>query len=86
MVGDFPRKFKPPTEINETKWDVFESIETATNFLDFFRNYSIKEYFKSEPIPVTNEGQVKIVVYDTFEEIVEDKNQDVLLFWFSPFC
>jgi thiol-disulfide isomerase/thioredoxin len=45
---------------------------------------------KSEPVPrgVTEEfdGEVRVIVGDTFEEIVKDPTKDVLVEFYAPWC
>ncbi|XP_028819306.1 protein disulfide-isomerase A3-like isoform X2 [Denticeps clupeoides] len=52
---------------------------------DFFAG-QLKPYVKSEAIPATNKGPVKVVVADTFEEIVNDPEKDVLIEFYAPWC
>lgn len=41
---------------------------------------------KSQPVPKNNKGPVKIVVGKTFDEIVIDENNDVLVEFYAPWC
>ncbi|KAI5106166.1 hypothetical protein C0J45_3863 [Silurus meridionalis] len=60
--------------------------KSLVNFLeDYFAN-QLKRYIKSEPVPETNEGPVKVVVADTFDEIVNDSEKDVLVEFYAPWC
>uniref|UniRef100_A0A4W4GCZ6 Protein disulfide-isomerase n=1 Tax=Electrophorus electricus TaxID=8005 RepID=A0A4W4GCZ6_ELEEL len=55
----------------------------------FLENYfagRLKQYIKSEAAPESNDGPVKVVVADTFEEIVNDPEKDVLLEFYAPWC
>lgn len=61
----------------------FDSIK---NFADGFLEDKLKPFLKSEPIPETNDGDVKIVVGDNFDEIVLDESKDVLLELYAPWC
>ncbi|KAF9581635.1 protein disulfide-isomerase precursor [Lunasporangiospora selenospora] len=47
---------------------------------------SIAPSVKSEAIPETNDGPVKVVVAHTYKEIVEDKEKDVLIEFYAPWC
>ncbi|KAI3849768.1 hypothetical protein MKW98_026682 [Papaver atlanticum] len=46
----------------------------------------LKPFFKSDPIPETNDGDVKIVVGDNFDAVVLDESKDVLLEIYAPWC
>ena len=47
----------------------------------------VKEYIKSEPIPLDNDERlVKVVVGDTFNKIVNDESKDVLIVLHVPHC
>ncbi|KAF9993089.1 protein disulfide-isomerase precursor, partial [Modicella reniformis] len=41
---------------------------------------------KSEAIPESNDGPVKVVVAHTYKEIVEDMDKDVLIEFYAPWC
>ncbi|KAM9068347.1 protein disulfide-isomerase A3 [Sarcophilus harrisii] len=54
----------------------------------FLQNYfdgNLRRYLKSEPIPETNDGPVKIVVAENFDEIV-NTDKDVLIEFYAPWC
>jgi len=44
------------------------------------------EYIKSAPKPKSNNGPVKVVVGTTFDEIVNDPENDVLIEFYAPWC
>lgn len=76
-VGDEPKKYIFTEGITK------ESIQKfGANFLED----KIKPFYKSEPVPETNNGDVKIVVGDTFDDIVLDESKDVLLEIHAPWC
>ncbi|KAF9947169.1 protein disulfide-isomerase precursor, partial [Modicella reniformis] len=47
---------------------------------------TVEPSIKSEPIPETNDGPVKVVVAHTYKEIVEDLDKDVLIVFYAPWC
>ncbi|KAF7823408.1 protein disulfide isomerase-like 1-4 [Senna tora] len=55
-------------------------------FGDNFLEDKLKPSYKSDPVPETNDGDVKIVVGDNFDEIVLDESKDVLLEIYAPWC
>ncbi|WCJ41028.1 Protein disulfide isomerase-like 1-4 [Euphorbia peplus] len=61
----------------------FEKLKVFGN--DFIED-KLKPFFKSDPIPETNDGDVKIVVGNNFDEIVLDESKDVLLEIYAPWC
>ncbi|KPP78309.1 hypothetical protein Z043_102197 [Scleropages formosus] len=52
---------------------------------DYFAG-KLKRFLKSEPRPENNNGPVKVVVAETFEEIVNDPTKDVLIEFYAPWC
>ncbi|KAJ4910971.1 Protein disulfide isomerase-like 1-4 [Raphanus sativus] len=55
-------------------------------FGEEFLSDKLKPFYKSDPIPENNDGDVKIVVGDNFDEIVLDESKDVLLEVYAPWC
>uniref|UniRef100_A0A4X1VB20 Protein disulfide-isomerase n=1 Tax=Sus scrofa TaxID=9823 RepID=A0A4X1VB20_PIG len=55
-------------------------------FLQDYFDGNLKRYLKSEPIPESNDGPVKVVVAENFDEIVNDENKDVLIEFYAPWC
>ncbi|KAF9426394.1 protein disulfide-isomerase precursor [Podila epigama] len=54
----------------------------ATGVLDG----SLEPSIKSEAIPESNDGPVKVVVADSYKEIVENQDKDVLIEFYAPWC
>ncbi|KAM6900062.1 protein disulfide isomerase family A, member 8 [Xenentodon cancila] len=52
---------------------------------DYFADH-LKRYIKSEPIPEKNSAPVKVVVAESFDDIVNDPSKDVLIQFYSPLC
>ncbi|KAI3799723.1 hypothetical protein L1987_35022 [Smallanthus sonchifolius] len=62
---------------------------TLNNIKSFGENFlqdNLKPFYKSDPIPETNDGDVKIVVGNNFDEIVLDESKDVLLEIYASWC
>ncbi|XP_048883078.1 protein disulfide isomerase family A, member 7 isoform X2 [Brienomyrus brachyistius] len=55
-------------------------------FLEDYFAGRVKRYIKSERPPETNSGSVKVVVAETFQEIVNDPAKDVLIEFYAPWC
>ena len=62
------------------------SVENLEKFTNQFKNKELKPYIKSEPLPVENNGPVKVVVGENFEAIVNDPTKDVLIEFYAPWC
>jgi len=62
------------------------SIESLRTFVKNFIDNKLKPYIKSEPLPDNSNSAVKVVVGENFNEIVMDKNKDVLLEIYAPWC
>ncbi|XP_048338014.1 protein disulfide-isomerase A3 [Sphaerodactylus townsendi] len=55
-------------------------------FLQDYFDGNLKRYLKSEPIPENNDGPVKVVVAENFDELVNDGSKDVLVEFYAPWC
>ncbi|XP_068693419.1 protein disulfide-isomerase A3-like [Montipora foliosa] len=62
------------------------SVDNFRAFLNQYFNAELKPYIKSEAIPEDNDGPVKVVVGQTFDEIVNDPSKDVLIEFYAPWC
>ncbi|XP_022970462.1 protein disulfide isomerase-like 1-4 [Cucurbita maxima] len=73
----------------DSKKFVLDKDVTLENIKAFGENFledKLKPFYKSDPIPETNDGDVKIVVGNNFDEIVLDESKDVLLEIYAPWC
>ncbi len=61
-------------------------IDDLEEGLTKFLSDDLKAYYKSEPIPETNDEPVKIVVGNSFEEMVLKSDKFVLLEAYAPWC
>lgn len=63
------------------------TAETLTKHLEGFVAGTIKPHFKSEPIPKDDPSQpIVTLVHDNFDKIAMDKNKDVLVEIYAPWC
>ncbi|XP_020215222.1 protein disulfide isomerase-like 1-4 [Cajanus cajan] len=62
------------------------TVDTITAFGKDFLEDKLKPFLKSDPVPESNDGDVKIVVGNSFDEIVLDESKDVLLEVYAPWC
>ncbi|XP_068595116.1 protein disulfide-isomerase A3 [Brachionichthys hirsutus] len=62
------------------------SMDALQSFLKDYFAGSLKPYLKSEPVPESNDGPVKVVVAENFDEIVNDDSKDVLIEFYAPWC
>lgn len=62
------------------------SVEGLTQALDDFKADKLTPYFKSAPAPGTNNDPVKVVVGDTFNDMVINNDDYVLLESYAPWC
>ncbi|CAI9105099.1 OLC1v1003953C1 [Oldenlandia corymbosa var. corymbosa] len=60
------------------------TLDNIKVFASDFLEDKLKPFYKSDPIPEMNDGDVKIVVGNNFDEIVLDDSKDVLLEVNSP--
>jgi len=56
------------------------------SWIQSFLDGSLKPTIKSEPIPESNDGPVKILVANNFDQIVKDETKDVLVEFYAPWC
>ncbi|KAL2897369.1 Protein disulfide isomerase-like 1-3, partial [Bienertia sinuspersici] len=90
VVGESPRVVAYTGNADRRKF-FMDGDMTSDNIKLFVENFlthrhRLKPFYKSDPIPETNDGDVKIVVGETFQEIVLDEAKDVLLEIYAPWC
>ncbi|KAJ2356188.1 protein disulfide-isomerase precursor [Coemansia sp. RSA 2618] len=76
--------------IQHTKYPFSQSKPVSEaevrRFVGSFAEGRIAPYYKSEPIPESNDGSVFVLVSKQFNEVVFDKTKDVLLLFHAPWC
>uniref|UniRef100_A0A2K5DRX6 Protein disulfide-isomerase A3 n=1 Tax=Aotus nancymaae TaxID=37293 RepID=A0A2K5DRX6_AOTNA len=55
-------------------------------FLQDYFDGNLKRHLKSETIPESNDGPVKVVVAENFDKIVNNEDKDVLIEFYAPWC
>ncbi|XP_023751529.1 protein disulfide isomerase-like 1-4 [Lactuca sativa] len=88
ITGDAPQVIGY-TGNDDGKKFVFDQDLTFENLKAFgegFLDEKLKAFYKSDPIPENNDGDVKIVVGNNFDDIVLDESKDVLLEIYAPWC
>ncbi|KAJ7418709.1 Protein disulfide-isomerase A4 [Willisornis vidua] len=60
--------------------------DVLREFVLAFKKGKLKPIVKSQPVPKNNKGPVKVVVGKTFDTIVMDPKNDVLIEFYAPWC
>ena len=76
-------KYSPNSEVLD---DMDDFEETLEEFVDAYLAGKLKSRRKSAPVPKKQIGPVKVVVGETFNNIVLDKKKDVLIEFYAPWC
>ncbi|XP_023653541.1 protein disulfide-isomerase A3-like [Paramormyrops kingsleyae] len=83
----------PVVGIRTTKGDKYVMQEEFSRdgkalerFLQDYFDGNLKRYLKSEPIPESNDGPVKVLVAENFDQIVNADDKDVLIEFYAPWC
>ena len=76
-TGQYIKKYKMEEDLNE---------KNILKFVDNWENKKIKSYVKSEDIPKDNNGDVFIIVGNTFEKEVINNKKDIMVLFYSPWC
>jgi protein disulfide isomerase family A protein 3 len=62
------------------------SVENLESFLKAYEAGTLEPYLKSEPVPDSNDGPVKVAVAKNFQSLVTDSAKDVLIEFYAPWC
>lgn len=87
-ITEFPRVVVN-TKMGDKKNYIYDGEMTQDKILNFINQVKageVQAHLKSEPTPENNDGPVKIVTGNTFEELVFTKDKDVLLEIYAPWC
>ncbi|XP_021767568.1 protein disulfide isomerase-like 1-3 [Chenopodium quinoa] len=88
VEGDAPRVLAYTGNDDRRKFFLDGDItsDSVKLFSENFLADKLEPFYKSDPIPENNHGDVKIVVGKNFDEIVMDESKDVLLEIYAPWC
>lgn len=88
VTGDAPKvlAYSGTEDARKYVLDGEVTLDKLKDFGEGFVEGTLKPVYKSDPIPETNDGDVKIVVGNNFDEIVLDESKDVLLEIYAPWC
>jgi len=62
------------------------NIDNIKQFASNYLSGKLTPYFKSEPVPDSNDGPLITVVGSTFDDIVLDDSKNVLIEFYAPWC
>lgn len=62
------------------------SIENLLTFAKDLLDGKLEPFIKSEPVPASNDGPVKVAVGKNFKELVTDSDRDALIEFYAPWC
>jgi protein disulfide-isomerase A1 len=63
-----------------------ESLSDVSKFISMYKQGKLMPSMKSEPIPTNNNGPVTTIVGKTFDKLVTNNNEDVLIEFYAPWC
>mmetsp|Transcript_34930 Transcript_34930/g.31463 ORF Transcript_34930/g.31463 Transcript_34930/m.31463 type:complete len:484 (-) Transcript_34930:262-1713(-) len=76
----------PNQDMKKFQFDGEINGDNIKAFVDDWANGRLKPFLKSEPIPESNNEPVKVVVGKSFQEVVIDSDDDVLMEFYAPWC
>lgn len=82
---------KPSIGIRNEKQQKFRmsgefSIDALNQFVKDYFDGKLEPHFKSEEIPESNDGPVKVAVAKNFEDLVTKSEKDILIEFYAPWC
>ncbi|XP_057448991.1 protein disulfide isomerase-like 1-4 [Lotus japonicus] len=88
ITGNAPKvvAFAGNNDGSKFLYDGEVTVDKIKAFGEDFLEDKLKPFLKSDPVPETNDGDVKIVVGNNFDDIVLDESKDVLLEIYAPWC
>ncbi|XP_041975802.1 protein disulfide-isomerase A3 [Aricia agestis] len=88
---DFAKGDKPVVAGKDTDGNKFVmsnefSIENLLAFAKDLVDGKLEPFIKSEALPASNDGPVKVAVGKNFKELVTDSGRDALIEFYAPWC
>ncbi|XP_063699405.1 protein disulfide-isomerase A3 [Culicoides brevitarsis] len=62
------------------------NVDNLQAFVNDLYEGALEPYVKSEPVPTSNDGPVKVGVAKNFDELVMQSDKDVLVEFYAPWC
>jgi protein disulfide-isomerase A1 len=83
----------PTVRIHDTRQDLKKynlegeiSVESVLKFINDWEKGNLKPHLKSEEIPTSQDEAVYVLVGKSFEKVVMDPQNDVLVEFYAPWC
>ncbi|OQR74426.1 protein disulfide-isomerase A3-like [Tropilaelaps mercedesae] len=73
-------------EREKFRMDYNFTVENLKKFVKDYFSKKLTPYLKSEDVPNSNDGPVKVAVAKNFDELVMQSDKDVLLEFYAPWC
>jgi protein disulfide-isomerase A1 len=88
LAGDSWPAFVIQDLAEGTKFPLTEAVSKASveKFVKAFANGEVSPSIKSEPVPVANDKPVFHLVSDQWDEVLGEKDKDILVEFFAPWC
>jgi protein disulfide-isomerase A1 len=88
LVGDSWPAFVIQDLAEGTKFPLTEGVSKASveKFVKAFSNGEVQPSIKSQAIPATNDQPVFQLVSDQWDEVLGNKDKDILVEFFAPWC
>lgn len=88
---DFSKGDKPVVVARDADGNKFVmkkefSTEHLHEFVEDMKEGKLDMYVKSEPLPESNDGPVKVAVGTNFDELVTNSGRDALIEFYAPWC
>jgi protein disulfide-isomerase A1 len=62
------------------------TVDTISNFIHSFKDAKLSPFFKSEEVPEETGAALKVVVGKSFNRVVLNEEDDVLIKFYAPWC